>query len=876
MSKLTPMMQQYMEIKENYQDHILLFRLGDFYEMFFDDAINASQALEITLTARQGGNKDKVPMCGIPHHAAENYITKLITKGFKVAICEQTSDPSESKGIVKREVVRVITAGTVINPNMLNEKENNYILCIYIFDQSCGIVYSDITTGELFATDLDAKDYSSQLLNELAKVKPKEIIINENCTDDHIVSLIKQNIESYLTPISSRFFNYETSTKLIKSHFKVQALKGLGLDDKNGSINALGALLGHLSETQMHSLSHIHHLDYYHVDDNMALDKATLRNLELTETTHDQSIKGSLLGTLDLTVTAMGGRKIKNWIKQPLNKLAYIQKRLDAVDVLHKELLFRNNMRTAFKQIYDLERLAGRIAYHNANGKDLLAIKQSLSVIPDIQYDLAECQDSYLQEINSQLDSLDDVCQLISQSIEEDAPFTIKEGGVIKKGVNETLDALKENISGGQQWIANLEVTEKEKTGIKSLKVGYNKVFGYYIEVTKSYFDLVPEHYIRKQTLANCERYITPELKEVESTVLNAESKINQLEYEIFCQLRDDIQTQMHRAIKSADLLSTLDVLCAFAQASEKYNYIKPQVTNDELIEIVKGRHPVIENTITNSMFVPNDGYMNNSESSFLLITGPNMAGKSTYMRQTALIVLMAQIGCFVPAERAKIGIVDRIFTRIGASDNLSQGQSTFLVEMSELAYILNNATSNSLIILDEIGRGTSTYDGLSIAWAVVEHLCLATHKTKTLFATHYHELTALEGVLDGVKNLNVDVKEDHDTVVFLHKIIEGKANQSYGIQVAKLAGIPTTLLDSAKDKLHHLEEKGSEVKAVEEQIVSPVSSKEKQMSLFDAKEKQLADKIEKINLLDTTPMQALGILEELITEVKQRGDNNE
>jgi len=874
MTKLTPMMKQYMEIKNNYKDSILLFRLGDFYEMFLEDAITASRELEITLTARAGGDKEKIPMCGIPHHASEGYIAKLVSKGYKVAICEQTQDPSETKGIVRREVVRVITAGTVISPNMLNEKENNYIMSIFADEKNCGISYADISTGELNSSQITGPSYETALLNQLAKVKPKEIILNSNIEDENLFLNINKATESYISQIDNRFFDIASSTKLIKNHFNVQALKGLGLDEKIEALRATGGLLSHLSETQMNSLAHISKVFVYEIEDKMSLDKATLKNLELTETTHEKSVKGSLLGTLDKTVTAMGGRKIKQWIKEPLNKFEDINKRLDAVENLFDNIISRNNIRESLKNVYDLERLAGRISYKSANAKDLIALKNSLEIIPDIKSELEDADNVYIRELNDNLDPMYEICNVIEASITDDPPFTLKEGSIIKRNVSAELDELKDNISGGQQWIAGLESIEKEKTGIKSLKVGFNKIFGYYIEVTKSYYDLVPDNYIRKQTLANCERFITPELKEVESKVLSAESKINQLEYEIFCQIRDDIQLSMSRALESAQILSILDVLTSFAEVSEKQNYVKPAINNGDLLKITNGRHPVIENTIENGIFVPNNTYVDSNGNSFLLITGPNMAGKSTYMRQTALIVLMAQIGCFVPATDAQIGIVDRIFTRIGASDNLAQGQSTFLVEMSELAYILNNATSKSLVILDEIGRGTSTYDGLSIAWAAVEYLCKENESIKTLFATHYHELTELEGALKGVKNLNVDVKEDDEDVIFLHKIIDGRANQSYGIQVAKLAGIPEELLLNATSKLIHLEDKGSDINMQQESHY--VKEDETQMSLFDASSNKLFSKIRKINLLDTTPMQALGILEELITEVRTSGDANE
>lgn len=868
MENLTPMMKQYLEIKNKHKDCILFFRLGDFYEMFFEDAITASKELEITLTGRDCGQEERAPMCGVPHHSADNYISKLINKGYKVAICEQVEDPALAKGIVKRDVVRIITPGTVVNPNMLSEKENNYLLSIFADENRAGLAYTDISTGELKATEISDKSYLTKLLNEIVKIKPTEIIINSYLDDAKILEEIKYN--AFINAIEDWYFKEEFTVDIIMNYFNIKALKGLGLDEKPYAAKSLGALLLYLSETQKDNFSHLSKVKIYDVEAHMSLDKATLKNLELIETVFDKCVQGSLLGVLDKTSTAMGGRKLKQWIKEPLNTLKDIESRLDAVEALLQDLLIRNNIKEALKKVYDLERLGGRISCGTANARDFIALKNSIEVLPEIKSDLSVLSTDLLKNIYSNIDTLDEIYRMISDAIIDDPPYTIKEGGLIKPGFNAELDNIKTSIAHGHQWIADLENSEKERTGIKSLKVGFNKVFGYYIEVTKSYYNMVPENYIRKQTLANCERYITPELKEVESIVLNAETKINQMEYEIFTEIRNTIEKYIEKIQITAEAIAELDVLVSFAEISERLNYVKPKVNNSNIIKIEKGRHPVVENTLRNGMFVSNDTYMDN-ENTFLLITGPNMAGKSTYMRQTALIVLMAQIGCFVPAEEAEIGIVDRIFTRIGASDNLAQGQSTFLVEMSELAYILNTATEKSLVILDEIGRGTSTYDGLSIAWAVIEYMCSHLQRIKTLFATHYHELTHLEGVLPGVKNLNVDVKENNQDIIFLHKIIDGSASQSYGIQVAKLAGIPEELLENARKKLSELEHKSA---LIHDANIKSVDKDEMQISIFDMQNSKLIDKLKSIDILDTTPMQALYILEELIKEARKAGES--
>ena len=800
--KLSPMMQQYMKIKEEYKDCILFFRLGDFYEMFFDDAILASKELELTLTGKSCGQEERAPMCGVPFHAAESYIAKLVEKGYKVAICEQTEDPAQAKGIVKREVIQVVTPGTLTSQSMLSEKENNYLAAVWADEEAMSVAYCDVSTGELYLTEYNGHDLYTAILNELVKIKAREIICSEEFAAKYSLDEIKHTTEAYINILSDEFFSQKGAEDAIKAHFNCISLTGLGLDFRPMAVLSLGALLSYLLETQKQNLEHITHINHYQIGTHMALDKATIRNLEITETLYEKKVQGSLLGILDKTHTAMGSRKMRQWLREPLNNSKEINLRLDGVEELYSDLLMRNNIKENLKHISDFERLAGRIACGNANGKDLIALRNSIAVLPEIKSDLGAAGSELLRKINDEIDCLTDIYDIIDKAICEEPPFVIKEGGLIKEGYSEELDNLKFSIKDGKSWISNLENSERERTGIKNLKVGYNRVFGYYLEVTRSYYDLIPENYIRKQTLANAERFITPELKEMENLVLNAEAKINQMEYDLFTQVRSFIKGYIEAIQKTSAAISTLDVLVSFAHVSERLGYVKPVIDDSMEIEIVKGRHPVIEQTVSDGLFVSNDAYLNDDDASMLLITGPNMAGKSTYMRQTALIVLMAQAGCFVPCEKARIGVVDRIFTRIGASDNLAQGQSTFFVEMSELSYILNSAKTRSLIILDEIGRGTSTYDGLSIAWAAVEHLCNEKTHIRTLFATHYHELTVLEEQLHGVKNLNVDVAEQNGNIVFLHKIVEGSASRSYGIHVAKLAGIPKSLLDRAQEKL--------------------------------------------------------------------------
>ena len=869
--KLSPMMQQYLDIKESYQDCILFFRLGDFYEMFYEDAKTASRELELTLTGKNCGQEERAPMCGVPFHSADTYIARLVEKGYKVAICEQVEDPAAAKGIVRREVIQIVTPGTVTSQTMLNEKENNDLASVYVDKRGMSISYCDISTGELYTTEQSRSlNLHADVLNELAKINAREIMINEAFAEHCDQDEIKAVTGGFLFVMNDAYYNPKSSEDAIRAQFSGLSLTALGLAGRELCILSLGALLAYLLETQKQSLSQLTRCQFYELGRHMSLDKATLRNLEITETLYDKRVQGSLLGVLDKTATAMGSRKMKQWLREPLNNAEEINGRLDAVECLTENPMVENNIREALKQVYDFERLAGRIASGNANGKDLVALKASVAVLPEIKECLSYADAPMLTLLSEQIHDLSQIHSLIESAITDDPPFTIKEGGIIKDGYSEELDKLKFSIKDGKQWIAGLENAERERTGIKNLKVGFNKVFGYYIDVTKSNTHLVPEDYIRKQTLVNNERYITPELKEMENLVLGAESQINQMEYELFTAVRMEIQQYIRQIQETSQAIAKLDVLCSFARVSSRLGYVKPVIDDSYELQIEKGRHPVIEQMTGGSLFVSNDTYLNNGDTSMLVITGPNMAGKSTYMRQTALIVLMAQAGCFVPCDAARIGVVDRIFTRIGASDNLAQGQSTFFVEMSELAYILSCAKDRSLIILDEIGRGTSTYDGLSIAWAAVEYLCNDKNHIRTLFATHYHELTVLEDQIRGVKNLNVDVSEENGNIVFLHKIVPGSASRSYGIHVAKLAGIPSALLSSARDKLSHLEENSAQVSLSAETASSGTISavQEEQISFFIPQQSPVVEKLKKLDLMDVTPSQAIRILEELKEEI--------
>ena len=804
--KCSPMMQKYLETKEQYNDCILFYRLGDFYEMFFDDAILVSRELEITLTGKDCGLEERAPMAGIPHHAAENYIARLVSKGYKVAICEQLEDPKTTKGIVKRGVIKVVTPGTVVESNMLEERKNNYIMSICKAGLYFGIAVSDISTGEFYSTEIKETNNFSLLMDEISRYSPAEIVANKmmNESEAEILKIKTRFPEVYITSCDESYFSEDVSKTV--QNFRLVDSKGNDIekaDDKLLSIASINALKEYITSTQMTDLSHINKVIIYSVSKYMSLDINARRNLEITEKLRDRSKKGTLLWVLDKTSTSMGGRLLRRWLNDPLIDENEINKRLGAVEELKNDIMLRGEVIENLKKVYDIERLAGKMAYGNGTPRDMITLKNSLSRLPDIRQVLQNVNSEYLKEIYQNIDELKDIHELIEKSIVDDPPMTTKDGGYIKLGYDENIDTLKHATTDGKSWLMKLEADEKEKTGIKSLKIGFNKVFGYYIEVTNLYKDMVPDTYIRKQTLTNGERYITEELKNMENQILGAEEKVIKLELEAFRQIREEIAGNVKRMQKTAEAISSLDVLTSFAQVAEEMNYCKPTINKDGILNIKEGRHPVIEKMLSSGEFVSNDTYLDTDQNRLAIITGPNMAGKSTYMRQVALITLMAQVGSFVPATEATIGVVDKIFTRVGASDDLSMGQSTFMVEMMEVASILKEATKNSLVILDEIGRGTSTYDGLSIAWAVAEYIadkekCGA----KTLFATHYHEMTTLEKEGNGIKNYSIAVKEKGEDIIFLRKIVEGGTDESYGVHVAKLAGVPKDVTKRANEIL--------------------------------------------------------------------------
>ena len=799
MTQLTPMMQQYTQIKEQYKDCILFYRLGDFYEMFYEDANICSKELEIVLTGKSVGQEDRAPMCGIPYHAVDGYLSKLVSRGYRVAICEQVEDPKAAKGIVKREVVRIVTPGTNLNTQVLDETKNNYLMAVVHTTNAYGVSIVDVTTGDYCVTEVDTE---RKLMDEIYKWSPSEII----CNDTFFVSGINidalKNIGNLtLSPLEPWYFDDELCVRALKEHFNVGTIDGLGLKDYTIGVIAAGCVMQFLRETQKSSLSHIIKLTPYTYEKFMLLDSSTVRNLELTETIREKAKKGSLLWVLDKTRTAMGARLLRSYMEQPLIDYDMINHRLEAVTQLKDNMISREELREYLNPIYDLERLMSKISYKSANPRDLIAFRSSLSMLPHIKFLMKEFDSDLLKKIYTELDTLDDIFNLILNSIDEEPPLNVKEGGIIKEGFNEEVDRLRKAKTEGKDWLMDLETKEREATGIKNLRIKYNRVFGYYLEVTNSYQNLVPENWIRKQTLANAERYTTPELKDLEDIILGAEDKLFSLEYDLFSEIRDQISLEVKRIQQTAKAIAKIDVFASFALVAEQNNYVRPIMNTNGSLHIKNGRHPVVERMISHDMFVANDTLLDNKQNRVSIITGPNMAGKSTYMRQTALIVLLAQIGSFVPADSAEISIVDRIFTRVGASDDLASGQSTFMVEMTEVANILRNATKNSLLILDEIGRGTSTFDGLSIAWAVVEHISNnQILGAKTLFATHYHELTELEGRLEGVNNYCIAVKEQGEDIVFLRKIVKGGADKSYGIQVAKLAGVPHNVLKRASE----------------------------------------------------------------------------
>ena len=881
MAEFTPMMQQYLETKKQYQDCILFYRLGDFYEMFYEDALTASKVLEITLTGKNCGQEERAPMCGVPYHAVEGYLNRLVSAGYKVAICEQVEDPKQAKGIVRREVVRIVTPGTNLDVQSLEEGRNNYLMSIVWFSEKIGISIADVTTGDYFLTEVED---NRRLLDEINKYMPSEII----CNDAFLVSGVdiedlKGRLGITVYARESACFEETGCRKCLQKHFQVSTLIGLGIEDFPIGIIAAGSLLQYLYENQKTSLEHFTHLYPYLASKYMLLDSSTRRNLELTETLREKQKRGSLLWVLDKTKTAMGARMLRSFLEQPLIERAGIENRLDAVEELCKNAFARDEIREYLNPVYDLERLLGKVSYKTANPRDLLALQSSLSMLPHIRTVLSDLHADAIQKILADIDPLEDIASLIGKAIVEEPPISIREGGMIREGFDADIDMLRHAKTEGKTWLAELEEKDRVRTGIKNLRIKYNKIFGYYFEVTNSYKELVPEDYVRRQTLANAERYTTPRLKELEDTILNAEDKLCTLEYDAFCQIREQIAGQIERIQKTAKAVAALDVFASLSLTAERNRYVRPKLNEKGMIDIKEGRHPVVEQMICNEMFISNDTYLDNNHHCISIITGPNMAGKSTYMRQSALIVLMAQIGSFVPAKSANIGIVDRIFTRVGASDDLASGQSTFMVEMNEVANILRNATSNSLLILDEIGRGTSTFDGLSIAWAVIEHI--SNRKllgAKTLFATHYHELTELEGKMNNVNNYCIAVKEKGDDIVFLRKIIRGGADKSYGIQVAKLAGVPDIIIDRAKEIVEQLSDNDITEKVQSIVVENASESKRRvkkydevdmtQMSLFDTvTDTDILKELESIDIGNLTPLDALNTLYRLQSRLKNR-----
>ena len=876
--KLSPMMAEYVKTKQQYKDCILFYRLGDFYEMFFEDALTVTKELEITLTGKDCGLEERAPMCGVPFHAAETYINRLIEKGYKVAICEQVEDPKKAKGLVKREVIRVVTPGTTLDAASLDESKNNYLMSIVSMEDHFGCAIADISTGDCFLTEVDKPQ---KLLDEINKFVPAEIICNDAFfmsgvdTDD-----LKNRLGICVFPLDAWYFDDSLCKRTLKEHFHVNTLEGLGIQDYDSGVIASGALFLYLQETQKSALSHMAGIRPYAAEKYMLIDSSSRRNLELVETLREKNKRGSLLWVLDKTKTAMGARTLRSYVEQPLIDAQEINRRLEALEELNKSPMLRDEIREYLNPIYDLERLISRISYQSANPRDLVAFASSLEMLPHIRQILKDFKTPLLTELYEDMDPLEDIAALIKSAIVEDPPLAQKDGGIIREGYHEDVDKFRRSRTDGKKWLTELETREKERTGIKNLKIKYNRVFGYSLEVTNSSKELVPENYIRKQTLTNAERYITQELKDLEDLILGAEDKLYALEYELFCEVRDKVGAEVVRIQKTAKAVAALDVFASLALVAQRNNYVRPKINESGVLDIKNGRHPVVEQMIEHDMFIANDTYLDNQKKRVSIITGPNMAGKSTYMRQTALIVLMAQIGSFVPADKANIGIVDRIFTRVGASDDLASGQSTFMVEMTEVANILRNATAKSLLILDEIGRGTSTFDGLAIAWAVIEHisdtkLCGA----KTLFATHYHELTELEGKISGVNNYCIAVKEKGDDIVFLRKIVKGGADKSYGIQVAKLAGVPDSVIRRAKELVEELSD--ADITAAVKDLTSASKKKQKivydqvdmaQMSLFDTvQDNDIVEEIRNLDMSHLTPMEAMNILYNLQNKIQNR-----
>ena len=866
LSQLSPMMQHYMETKKEYPDCVLFYRLGDFYEMFFDDALTVSKELEITLTGKDCGLSERAPMCGVPFHALDSYLYRLVQKGYKVAIAEQMEDPRQAKGLVKREVIRVVTPGTITSSQVLDETKNNYLMGIVYMDGIYGISTADISTGDFMVTEVDS---DRELFDEINKFSPSEIICNNAFYMSGVdMDELKNRYQVVISALDSRFFGEESCRRILMEHFKVGALVGLGLEDYATGIIAAGAVMQYIYETQKSTLEHITTVTPYSTGQYMVIDTSTRRNLELVETMREKQKRGTLLWVLDKTKTAMGARLLRACIEQPLIHRDEIIKRQNAVEELNMNYISREEICEYLNPIYDLERLIGRISYKTANPRDLIAFRSSLEMLPYIKRILGEFNSELLAELGRELDPLQDIFQLIGDAIVEEPPITVREGGIIKDGYNQEADKLRHAKTEGKNWLAELEAKEKEKTGIKTLKVKFNKVFGYYFEVTNSFKDQVPDYYIRKQTLTNAERFTTDELKQLEDIIMGAEEKLVSLEYDLFCEVRDKIGAEVIRIQKTAKSIAGIDVFCSLSVVATRRNYVKPSINDKGVIQIKNGRHPVVEQMMRDDMFVANDTFLDNGKNRLSVITGPNMAGKSTYMRQVALIVLMAQLGSFVPAQEADIGICDRIFTRVGASDDLASGQSTFMVEMTEVANILRNATRNSLLVLDEIGRGTSTFDGLSIAWAVIEHISNSKLLgAKTLFATHYHELTELEGTIAGVKNYCIAVKEQGDDIVFLRKIVRGGADKSYGIQVAKLAGVPDSVIARAKE-IAEISSNITQHKAVPK----PDEVDLQQLSFFDTvKDDDIIRELDSLELSTMTPLDAMNTLYRLQTKLKNR-----
>ena len=886
LSQLSPMMRHYMETKKEYPDCILFYRLGDFYEMFFDDALTASKVLEITLTGKECGLPERAPMCGVPYHAVDSYLYRLVQNGYKVAIAEQMEDPKLAKGLVKREVIRVVTPGTITSAQALDETKNNYLMGIVYMDGKYGVSTADITTGEFLVTEVDS---GRELFDEINKFSPSEIICNNAFYMSGVdIDELKNRYNVAVSALDSHFFGDESCRKILREHFKVGSLSGLGLDDYSTGVIAAGAVMAYMYETQKSTLEHITSITPYCTGQFMIIDTSTRRNLELVETMREKQKRGTLLWVLDKTKTAMGARLLRTWIEQPLIHKEEIIRRQDVVEELNMSYISREELCEYLNPIYDLERLIGRISYKTANPRDLIAFKTSLEMLPHIKRLLGEFRSAVFKELEADLDPLEDLYSLIERAIEDDPPITVRDGGMIKEGFSEEADRLRQAKTEGKDWLAQLESREKEKTGIKNVKIKFNKVFGYYFEVTNSFKSLVPDYFIRKQTLTNAERYTTDELKELEDIIMGAEEKLVSLEYDLFCQVRDEIASQVVRIQKTAKAIAGIDVFCSLSAVAIRHNYVKPAINEKGVIQIKNGRHPVVEQMMRDDLFVANDTFLDNGKNRLSVITGPNMAGKSTYMRQVALIVLMAQLGSFVPAQEADIGICDRIFTRVGASDDLASGQSTFMVEMTEVANILRNATKNSLLVLDEIGRGTSTFDGLSIAWAVIEHIGnTKLLGAKTLFATHYHELTELEGTIAGVKNYCIAVKEQGDDIVFLRKIVRGGADKSYGIQVAKLAGVPDSVIARAKEIAEELSDNDITSRAKEiaqagatvtqhKAVPKPDEVDMQQLSFFDTvKDDDIVRELEGLELSTMTPIDALNTLYRLQTKLKNRWKEN-